>query len=301
MAFLIIGLSSGKGIAQTQSGNRVVVIPLWSEGSTWKGAWADATFYKRSDIVEYDGSSYIAISSHNSTLANFPPNDQWELVAASGATGGVGVKGDKGAEGPKGDKGLKGDTGLQGATGVAGPIGLPGSQGPVGETGPEGPAGPIGASAYIATAPIVISEGATAAAPDVITFNVASMPSIPSSKLPSFQVNTVQPSTVVMCTIALQGVFPSRSAVDPLLGELMWGGWNFAPRGFAKCDGQLLAISSNSALFSLLGTMYGGDGRTTFGLPDMRGRVPMHPGNGPGLTPRRQGDRIGSELGSPQY
>lgn len=72
-------------------------------------------------------------------------------------------------------------------------------------------------------------------------------------------------------------------------------GFNWAVRGWANCDGQLLPIAQNSALFSLLGTTYGGDGRTTFGLPDMRGRVPMHHGNGPGLTPRRIGERGGQE------
>lgn len=73
-----------------------------------------------------------------------------------------------------------------------------------------------------------------------------------------------------------------------------WAG-NFAPRSWAECDGQLLAISSNNALFSLVGTIYGGDGRTTFGLPDMRGRASIHPGSGPGLTPRRLGERLGTE------
>ena len=61
---------------------------------------------------------------------------------------------------------------------------------------------------------------------------------------------------------------------DPFIGEIRMFGGNFAPRGFALCDGQLLAISGNEALFSLLGTTYGGDGRTTFGLPDLRGRAP---------------------------
>lgn len=70
---------------------------------------------------------------------------------------------------------------------------------------------------------------------------------------------------------------------------------NFAPRSWALCDGQLLAISQNDALFSLLGTIYGGDGRTTFHLPDMRGRVPLHWGSGPGLTPRTLGHKSGNE------
>jgi microcystin-dependent protein len=70
---------------------------------------------------------------------------------------------------------------------------------------------------------------------------------------------------------------------------------NFAPRSWAFCDGQLLAVSQNDALFSLFGTIYGGDGRTTFGLPDLRGRVPIHQGTGPGLTPRQIGHKSGAE------
>jgi microcystin-dependent protein len=70
---------------------------------------------------------------------------------------------------------------------------------------------------------------------------------------------------------------------------------NFAPRSWAFCDGQLLAVSQNDALFSLLGTIYGGDGRTTFGLPDLRGRIPIHAGHGPGLSERRLGAKGGQE------
>lgn len=83
--------------------------------------------------------------------------------------------------------------------------------------------------------------------------------------------------------------------MEPFLGQIVMFGGNFAPRGWAFCDGQLLSIAQNTALFSLLGTTYGGDGRTTFGLPDLRGRVPMHPGNGPGLTPRQLGQKAGAE------
>jgi len=82
---------------------------------------------------------------------------------------------------------------------------------------------------------------------------------------------------------------------DPFIGEIKIVGFNFAPRGWAKCDGQLLPINQNTALFSLLGTIYGGDGRTTFGLPDLRGRAPIHSGQGPGLTDRRQGETSGTE------
>ena len=82
---------------------------------------------------------------------------------------------------------------------------------------------------------------------------------------------------------------------DPFLAEIIMFGSNFAPRGWAFNDGQLLPISSNSALFSLLGTIYGGDGRTTFALPDLRGRAPIHAGNGPGLSNRRLGSKTGEE------
>ena len=82
---------------------------------------------------------------------------------------------------------------------------------------------------------------------------------------------------------------------EPFVGEIRMFAGNFAPRGWAFCDGQLLAVSANDALFSLLGTIYGGDGRTTFGLPELRGRIPIHAGSGPGLSPRRLGARTGTE------
>ena len=82
---------------------------------------------------------------------------------------------------------------------------------------------------------------------------------------------------------------------EPFIAEIRIFPYNFAPRNWAFCDGQLLPISQNTALFSLVGTTYGGDGRTTFGLPNLQGRLPMHPGNGPGLTPRQLGETGGTE------
>lgn len=81
---------------------------------------------------------------------------------------------------------------------------------------------------------------------------------------------------------------------DPFLSEIRMVGFNFAPRGWAFCDGQLLPISQNQALFSLLGTIYGGDGRTTFALPDLRGRTATHHHNG-----LPQGSKYGQEYSSP--
>lgn len=82
---------------------------------------------------------------------------------------------------------------------------------------------------------------------------------------------------------------------EPFVAEIRIFAGNFAPRGWAFCSGALLPISQNTALFSLIGTTYGGDGRTTTQLPDLQGRAPMHPGNGPGLTSRRLGQRGGVE------
>jgi microcystin-dependent protein len=81
--------------------------------------------------------------------------------------------------------------------------------------------------------------------------------------------------------------------MDPYLGQLALAGFNFPPKGWAFCQGQLLSIAQNTALFSLLGTYYGGDGRTTFGLPNLQGMVPIGAGQGPGLTQRNLGETGG--------
>ena len=82
---------------------------------------------------------------------------------------------------------------------------------------------------------------------------------------------------------------------DPFVAEIRIFGFQFAPRGWATCDGQLLPISQNTALFSLLGTTYGGDGKSTFALPNLQGSAPMHPGQGPGLSLHDLGETGGSE------
>ncbi len=82
---------------------------------------------------------------------------------------------------------------------------------------------------------------------------------------------------------------------EPFVGEIRMFGFSFAPQGWALCNGQLLPISQNTALFSLLGTTYGGDGRTTFALPDMRSRVPACQGQGPGLSSYAEGQAGGAE------
>lgn len=98
----------------------------------------------------------------------------------------------------------------------------------------------------------------------------------------------------VMLT-SLFAVNKTSAQSEPFIGQIAVVAFNYAPIGWAKCEGQLMSISQNSALFALLGTTYGGDGVTTFRLPDLRGRVPMGDGAGAGLTPRVLGEMSGSE------
>jgi microcystin-dependent protein len=83
--------------------------------------------------------------------------------------------------------------------------------------------------------------------------------------------------------------------MDPFVAEIRIFPFNFAPKGWAFCDGQILPLSQNTALFSLLGTTYGGDGKSNFALPDMQGNAPMHPGQGPGLSLHDLGETGGSD------
>jgi microcystin-dependent protein len=106
----------------------------------------------------------------------------------------------------------------------------------------------------------------------------------------------IRTACATLAALSLTSLPTTASAqAEPLLGQVMCGAFNFAPRGWARMDGQLMSIATNTALFALLGTNYGGDGRTTFALPDMRGRVLMHDGTGPGLTSRTLGEMGGTE------
>ena len=98
-------------------------------------------------------------------------------------------------------------------------------------------------------------------------------------------------------TVVLGRPKPSAAAIqgiEPYLGEVLLFAGNYAPKGWALCNGQILPINQNQALFSLLGTTYGGNGQTTFALPDLRDRVPIHAGQGPGLANRVPGERAGA-------
>lgn len=110
---------------------------------------------------------------------------------------------------------------------------------------------------------------------------------------------TLKFKTALALSAAMVASIPAgpahAQAGEQYIGQLMMTGFNFCPRDWTRADGQLLPISSYNALFALYGTNFGGDGRTSFGLPDLRGRSPMHVGNGPGLTPRALGQKIGTE------
>lgn len=107
--------------------------------------------------------------------------------------------------------------------------------------------------------------------------------------------------TILIPSIAIAAALSSGIAQEanaqsePFIGEIMWVGYTFCPRGWANADGQLLPIAQHNALFSLYGTTYGGDGRTTFALPDLRGRVSVHTGQGPGLSSYPLGSKGGQE------
>lgn len=101
--------------------------------------------------------------------------------------------------------------------------------------------------------------------------------------------------TVILAVLFSIQPTSSIASSEPLLGEIMWVAFDFCPRGWAAAEGQILAINQYTALFSLLGTTYGGDGRTTFALPDLRGRVTIGKGNGPGLSSYSLGQGGGSE------
>jgi len=110
----------------------------------------------------------------------------------------------------------------------------------------------------------------------------------------NLSVDNRQPYLAINYCIGLQGIFPSRNASTPFLGEIDLFSFSFAPKGYAQCNGQLLSIAQNTALFSLLGTQYGGNGTTNFALPDLRGRVPIHTGSN-GATNYSIGQTGGAE------
>ncbi len=284
---------------------RIVFIPFLGAKVSWKGDWQSGTGYRKGDAVFYDGSSYYSKTTHTSTANDFPPSPAlWSLMAAQGTTGA------QGPTGAVGQQGSIGDTGPQGSIGATGPQGSTGAIGPQGSTGDTGPQGLPGdpAPTYSAAAPLSIDEsnviGLNSASQDgdVLTWSssgnnwIASRP----NQLPvtSTTETNMQPYLTINYIFTLNGIYPSRNSQNPFIAEIFMFAGNFAPRNFTFCDGQLLSINSYPAAYSLVGTIYGGNGITTFGVPDLRGRVPIHQGQGTGLSNRTLGSKSGVQTNS---
>jgi microcystin-dependent protein len=288
----------------TQWGSSLFEMEVYSEDSTpeengtavrWLGDLNDfpaeinegEAFFHLTDNVSYiyDNGTFKPFS-----VGQQGPQGEQGAKGETGAQGEQGEQGVQGVAGAQGEKGEQGEQGVQGVAGAQGEKGEQGEQGIQGETGAQGERGPQGIPGQDGSGAVVdgTEDG------QVLTWDndnwVAQKPATVEHEF-----SVMQPWLGVNYIIALQGTFPSRSSSDPFLAEIVLFGGNFAPRGWALCDGQLLPISQNTAVFSLLGTTYGGDGRTTFALPDLRGRVAVHPGNGAGLTSKRLGEKGGAE------
>jgi microcystin-dependent protein len=156
-------------------------------------------------------------------------------------------------------------------------------------------------SALAGKAPISVSStnaisiNPGTAAGDLITWDGTNWVNmLPAVQHFSLEASNLQPYLVANYCIASQGIFPSRSDANPFLSQIELFGFNFAPVGWFQCNGQLLPISQYTALFSLLGTNFGGNGTTNFGLPNLQGAVPVGMGNGVGLSPFVEGQTGGS-------
>lgn len=162
----------------------------------------------------------------------------------------------------------------------------------IGASNPMTAAAPLTAT----TNNIQLNPGTTVG--DLLTWDGTNWVNIqPAVQHFSYSVDNHQPYLALNYVIGIAGIFPSRSsAAEPYLGEIYLMGCNFAPQGFALCNGEILSISQFSALFALLGTSYGGNGTTTFALPDLRSRVPVSMGAGAGLSNYIIGQVGGSEI-----
>ncbi|WP_160174969.1 tail fiber protein [Methanococcoides methylutens] len=228
----------------------------------------------------------------------------------TGATGAVGSTGPQGETGPQGSQGDQGETGpvgsqgpqgLQGDQGEAGPVGPQGPQGlqgDQGETGPVGPQGPQGPQGLQGDQGDVGPQG-----PQGLQGDPGEVPESTGLAGEGESHENRDPYLGVNYIICGNGDFPPRgdlnggSGPGPYVGEIRMFAGNYEPDGWAYCDGRLLQVSDYPLLYVILGTTYGGDGRTTFALPDMRGRAPVHAGPepGPGLTPIILGQKGGVE------
>ena len=254
-----------------------------SLGLLFKGPWATATAYAINDVVTEGGSSYVALTANTSVD---PANDvsgsggHWAVMAAAGAKGATGAPGSQGPAGPAGPQGPAGTAGATGAPGSQGPAGPAGPQGlagtagangtagatgPTGPVGPIGPTGPLGPAGSQGPAGPAGATGSTGAAG-------AAGPAGPQGPAGTIPANLTAISNQLGTTGYTGSLFnPGSNCTlgDILLSVNAYGGGAAEP-----ADGRILGIATNAALFSLLGTTFGGDGMITFALPDLRAFAP---------------------------
>jgi len=243
------------------------------------------------DLVVVELPSGIADGDYTLTLSQGRQSDEYDLtIGAVGPTGPQGDSGADGADGTNGTNGADGADGADGTNGINGADGADGTNGADGADGTNGTNGTDGATGPQGEPGTSIVDGT--ADGQVLTWT---SPNWIAQQPTAHEAGTEQPYQGINYIIALVGTYPTRNAFDPLIAEIIMFAGNFAPRGWAFCDGQLLSINTNQSLFSLLGTIYGGDGRTTFGLPDLRARVAVHPGTVPGLLQIGLGDKGGTQ------
>lgn len=259
-------MTDNNGLVTAQIGDGSVV-----SGTFSTIMWSSGIYFIKTETDPNGGTNYTITGT--SQLLSVP----YALFAKESGSSIPGPEGPQGPEGPMGPEGPIGETGPQG------PQGIQGIQGP---EGPQGPAG-TGVPAGVSTGNVIMY--------DVSGNNWVARNLTTGLSGGSQPFSIVQPYLTINYCIALEGIYPSQNGAEPFVAEIMLFGGNFAPRGYAFCSGQILSIAQNTALFSLLGTTYGGNGQTTFALPDLRGRAALHTGQGPGLSSYNLGQVGGTE------
>ena len=242
-----------------------------NSGFSFQGPWSSAAAYAVNAVVTEAGSSYLALMANT---AVDPAKDvstsggHWALIAAAGSNGATGATGASGPQGQAGAIGATGPAGPQGPSGVSGsigPAGPAGPQGPTGATGSMGPAGPAGPQGQV---------GATGPAGPIGAQGTQGIqgPQGPAGAAATIPTNLTALSNGLGTTGYTNGTY--QSAIECTIGEIVlsvvsYGGGNFLP-----ADGRILAISEDSPLFALMGTTFGGNGTSTFALPDLRPFAP---------------------------
>ena len=299
LIFPLYALAQGQGGGGNRGGgaNTLIILEGFADESSGQLTLLADEFISPLVTLGTDGTPLTEISNNGTTLVLelpgdlIPGNYRIEIedgfasgsfdftfgavgpMGPTGETGPPGSQGEPGPIGPQGPQGIQGAEGPQGLAGQEGPQGPQGDAGPIGPQGPEGPQGPQGEPGTS------IVDGSSAG--QLLTWSGTGWTATaPSPGAYTTEQTNYQPSTVVNFIIALEGLLPSRGGAGPFVGEIRMFAGRVAPEGWAFCDGQILPISRYTSLFSIVGTAYGGDGRTTFGLPDMRARSPVHAGYG---------------------